>query len=214
MLKLERLELSGFKSFVDPVEVRFAGGVTGIVGPNGCGKSNLSDAITWVLGEQSARSLRGEKMEDVIFSGSDARKPNAAAEVRLMLAGVPVSVQSGAGSGEELIDESFPPGSDFLATLCVDWEAEAHAASALGCRVAIVRAGVVLARDGSILKRMVVPFKFFVGGPYTRISQPDRYSTAAAISKSCFPTVGSATVAVIELSQSRFPAPSYLSVKK
>jgi uncharacterized protein (TIGR01777 family) len=68
-------------------------------------------------------------------------------------------------TGEELIDESFPPGSDFMATLCVDWEAEAHAASALGCRVAIVRAGVVLARDGSILKRLVVPFKFFVGGP-------------------------------------------------
>ena len=64
MLKVERLEISGFKSFVDPVEVRFAGGVTAIVGPNGCGKSNVVDAITWVLGEQSAKSLRGERMND------------------------------------------------------------------------------------------------------------------------------------------------------
>jgi chromosome segregation protein len=83
MLKLDRLELSGFKSFVDPVELRFAGGVTGIVGPNGCGKSNLSDAIRWVLGEQSAKTLRGETMEDVIFNGSEKRKPLGMGEVTL-----------------------------------------------------------------------------------------------------------------------------------
>jgi chromosome segregation protein len=85
MLKVERLEISGFKSFVDPVEVRFAGGVTAIVGPNGCGKSNLSEAITWVLGEQSAKSLRGGTMEDVIFNGSDSRKPLGMAECVLTL---------------------------------------------------------------------------------------------------------------------------------
>ncbi|MGE0706333.1 MAG: AAA family ATPase, partial [Vicinamibacterales bacterium] len=87
--RLDRLEISGFKSFPDRADVAFDSGVTAIVGPNGCGKSNLVDAITWVLGEQSARSLRGERMEDVIFSGSDARKATGTAEVRLRLSGVP-----------------------------------------------------------------------------------------------------------------------------
>src|SRR5215213_2440936 len=85
MLKLERLEISGFKSFVDPVAVDFAGGATAIVGPNGCGKSNLSEAITWVLGEQSAKSLRGGTMEDVIFNGSEQRKPLGMAEASMIL---------------------------------------------------------------------------------------------------------------------------------
>src|SRR6186713_2341414 len=87
-MRLERLEISGFKSFSDRSELAFDEGVTAIVGPNGCGKSNVADAITWVLGEQSAKSLRGEKMEDVIFNGSDARKPGATAEVRLRLSGL------------------------------------------------------------------------------------------------------------------------------
>src|SRR4051812_37157403 len=87
-MRLERLEINGFKSFSDRSELAFDEGVTAIVGPNGCGKSNVADAITWVLGEQSAKSLRGEKMEDVIFNGSDARKPGATAEVRLRLSGL------------------------------------------------------------------------------------------------------------------------------
>jgi chromosome segregation protein len=86
MLRVERLHISGFKSFVDPVEVRFAGGITAIVGPNGCGKSNLSEAITWVLGEQSAKTLRGGTMDDVIFNGSEGRKPLGMAECVLTLA--------------------------------------------------------------------------------------------------------------------------------
>ena len=87
-MRLERLEINGFKSFSDRSELAFDKGVTAIVGPNGCGKSNVADAITWVMGEQSAKSLRGDQMEDVIFSGSDARKPTAAAEVRLRFSGV------------------------------------------------------------------------------------------------------------------------------
>jgi chromosome segregation protein len=87
-MRLSRLHINGFKSFPDRAELGFDHGVTAIVGPNGCGKSNVVDAITWVLGEQSAKSLRGERMEDVIFSGSDARKPTAAAEVRLKLTDV------------------------------------------------------------------------------------------------------------------------------
>src|SRR5919201_812533 len=89
-MRLNRLEIAGFKSFSDRSELAFDAGVTAIVGPNGCGKSNVADAITWVLGEQSAKSLRGDKMEDVIFNGSDARKPTGSAEVRLRLAGVSV----------------------------------------------------------------------------------------------------------------------------
>ena len=87
-MRLSKLHIAGFKSFPDRAELGFDHGVTAIVGPNGCGKSNVVDAITWVLGEQSAKSLRGERMEDVIFNGSDARKPTAAAEVRLKLSEV------------------------------------------------------------------------------------------------------------------------------
>src|SRR6185503_13699616 len=87
-MRLERIEINGFKSFSDRSELAFDKGVTAIVGPNGCGKSNVADAITWVMGEQSAKSLRGDRMEDDIFSGSDARKPTAAAEVRLRFTGV------------------------------------------------------------------------------------------------------------------------------
>jgi chromosome segregation protein len=86
MLKLKKVQILGFKSFCDRTEVQLAGsGIAAIVGPNGCGKSNISDAITWVLGEQSAKSLRGVKMEDVIFAGTRDRKPTGMAEVSLTL---------------------------------------------------------------------------------------------------------------------------------
>jgi chromosome segregation protein len=82
-VRLTKLELHGFKSFADETELLFEPGVTAIVGPNGCGKSNVSDAVRWVLGEQRARALRGAKMEEVIFQGSSARRPVNIAEVSL-----------------------------------------------------------------------------------------------------------------------------------
>jgi chromosome segregation protein len=82
-VRLTKLELQGFKSFADDTELVFEPGVTAIVGPNGCGKSNVSDAVRWVLGEQRARALRGAKMEEVIFQGSSARRPVNIAEVSL-----------------------------------------------------------------------------------------------------------------------------------
>ena len=83
-MKIKRLEISGFKSFADKVVLDFQQGVTGVVGPNGCGKSNIVDAIRWVMGEQSAKNLRGKAMEDIIFAGSEARKALGLAEVSLI----------------------------------------------------------------------------------------------------------------------------------
>ncbi len=86
MLKLKRVDIHGFKSFYDRTEMRFHGsGIAAVVGPNGCGKSNISDAISWVLGEQSAKSLRGTRMEDVIFAGTRERKPLGMAQVTLTM---------------------------------------------------------------------------------------------------------------------------------
>ena len=82
-MRLAKLTLSGFKSFADKTEIVFDAPVVGIVGPNGCGKSNVVDAIKWVLGEQSAKSLRGGAMMDVIFNGSATRKPSGMASVTL-----------------------------------------------------------------------------------------------------------------------------------
>src|SRR5215469_5861285 len=111
-MRLSKLHINGFKSFPDRAELGFDHGVTAIVGPNGCGKSNVVDAITWVLGEQSAKSLRGERMEDVIFNGSDARKPTATAEVRLKLTqvpqapGTPAAIETQAPELASLLDDT------------------------------------------------------------------------------------------------------------
>ncbi|RPI38449.1 MAG: chromosome segregation protein SMC, partial [Nitrospiraceae bacterium] len=92
-MRIEKIELIGFKSFADKTTFALHPGITCIVGPNGCGKSNIVDAFRWVLGEQSAKSLRGEKMEEVIFNGSATKKPKGMSEVTLVVSGL-----NGAGS--------------------------------------------------------------------------------------------------------------------
>lgn len=87
-MRIEKIELVGFKSFSDRTILNLHQGITCIVGPNGCGKSNIVDSFKWVLGEQSAKSLRGEKMEEVIFNGSQSKKPKGMAEVSLVVSGL------------------------------------------------------------------------------------------------------------------------------
>ena len=116
MLKLKRLQILGFKSFCDRTELKFHGdGVAAIIGPNGCGKSNIADAISWVLGEQSAKTLRGSRMEDVIFAGTRDRKPTGMAEVSLTL--IDPEVYDGADVNEptevEIQDEMPRPIEDW-----------------------------------------------------------------------------------------------------
>ncbi len=109
MLKLKKVQILGFKSFCDRTEVQLSGeGIAAIVGPNGCGKSNISDAITWVLGEQSAKSLRGVKMEDVIFAGTRDRKPTGMAEVSLTLVDPEVYDSEVLNAPEIVIDDNLP----------------------------------------------------------------------------------------------------------
>ena len=86
-MHLSRIRLAGFKSFCADTAIDFFPGVTAIVGPNGCGKTNVADAVRWVLGEQKLRNLRGEKLEDVIFKGTSKRKPVGMAEVEITLTG-------------------------------------------------------------------------------------------------------------------------------
>ena len=96
---LKSLEIQGFKSFPDKISLTFDKGLTAVVGPNGSGKSNIGDSVRWVLGEQSTKTLRGNKMEDVIFSGTVARKPMGFAAVTL---NIDNSDRSVADMGEEI----------------------------------------------------------------------------------------------------------------
>jgi chromosome segregation protein len=114
LLKLKKLQILGFKSFCDRTEVKFHGdGIAAIIGPNGCGKSNIADAISWVLGEQSAKTLRGSRMEDVIFAGTRDRKPTGMAEVSLTLIDPEVYPGSEASGPTEIdIQDDMPEEAD------------------------------------------------------------------------------------------------------
>src|ERR1700680_128697 len=123
LLKLKKLHVLGFKSFCDRTELKFHGdGVAAIIGPNGCGKSNISDAISWVLGEQSAKTLRGARMEDVIFAGTRDRKPTGMAEVSLTLIDPEAYNGSDANAPTEIdIQDDLPQD-----TQAQDAQAESH----------------------------------------------------------------------------------------
>jgi chromosome segregation protein len=126
LLKLKKLQILGFKSFCDRTELKFHGdGIAAIIGPNGCGKSNIADAISWVLGEQSAKTLRGSRMEDVIFAGTRDRKPTGMAEVALTLIDPEVYSGPDAHDPTEIdVQNDVPAGAD-------DWdEAEVRAEAA------------------------------------------------------------------------------------
>ena len=166
MLKLKKVQILGFKSFCDRTEIQLAGeGIAVVVGPNGCGKSNISDAITWVLGEQSAKSLRGIKMEDVIFAGTRERKPTGMAEVSLTLVdpevydGAPLDgagIDISAGDGDWSSDGSIERALD----LAGDWdEAQLRERMAAETEEAIAEAqpGVVIGIDGSVVEGEAAP---------------------------------------------------------
>ena len=84
-MKFQSVRISGFKSFLEPTEIQINRGLTGVVGPNGCGKSNIVEAIKWIMGENSARQMRGDGMDDVIFSGTNERPSRNFAEVSIKL---------------------------------------------------------------------------------------------------------------------------------
>jgi chromosome segregation protein len=131
LLKLKKLQILGFKSFCDRTELKFHGdGVAAIIGPNGCGKSNIADAISWVLGEQSAKTLRGSRMEDVIFAGTRDRKPTGMAEVSLTLLDPEVYGGTDAQDPTEIEIQDEMPG-ETEAHVMDDWDettVRAHAA--------------------------------------------------------------------------------------
>ena len=101
-MQFSRLRLSGFKSFVDSTEIDISSGLTGVVGPNGCGKSNLVEALRWVMGETSARRMRGGEMDDVIFNGTSARSSRNLAEVSLLVENPDLKAPSGFNDSKEL----------------------------------------------------------------------------------------------------------------
>src|SRR5208282_5526104 len=129
---LKRLQILGFKSFCDRTDLKFHGdGIAAIIGPNGCGKSNIADAISWVLGEQSAKTLRGSRMEDVIFAGTRDRKPTGMAEVSLTLIDPEQYPGADANAPTEIdIQEELPVSADRVRRPAEDWDEAAIRARA------------------------------------------------------------------------------------
>src|SRR5436305_12107006 len=139
MLKLKKVELQGFKSFCDRTELKFnGGGIAAVVGPNGCGKSNLSDAISWVLGEQSAKSLRGARMEDVIFAGTKSRKPVGMASVTMVLVD-PIAQQAPLLAAANAIPEAPPAEGEEVPRVQEIHTAPVHAGSGKPGEITITR---------------------------------------------------------------------------
>src|SRR6266404_4126284 len=108
-MRIKQIDLNGFKSFMERTVLELPAGVTAIVGPNGCGKSNVVDAIRWVLGEQSPRHLRGEAMEDVIFNGNADEGPLGMAEVSLLLERDEADLLRTSEADDEAVGEGLPP---------------------------------------------------------------------------------------------------------
>ena len=150
MLRLKKIQILGFKSFCDRTELVLPGeGIAAIVGPNGCGKSNISDAMSWVLGEQSAKSLRGGKMEDVIFAGTRDRKPTGMAEVSITL--IDPDVYTGAAveePGVEVLDDAME-----AVSADGDWDESALRAAA----EADTEAAVAEAQPGAVQEGVPTP---------------------------------------------------------
>jgi chromosome segregation protein len=132
LLKLKRLQILGFKSFCDRTDLKFHGdGIAAIIGPNGCGKSNIADAISWVLGEQSAKTLRGSRMEDVIFAGTRDRKPTGMAEVSLTLIDPEQYPSADADAPTEIdIQDELPVSAELSRRTADDWDEAAVRARA------------------------------------------------------------------------------------
>ncbi len=201
MLKLKRVQILGFKSFCDRTEVHLAGdGIAAVVGPNGCGKSNISDAVTWVLGEQSAKSLRGTNMQDVIFAGTRERKPMGMAEVSLTLVDPDVYDGATLSEGESEGDWSGAVKAEAKdIAIAGDWdEAELRKVQAEETEEAVAEAqpGVVLGMDGS--RESQVPNSEAPGAPVSYPTHGDETAMNGA------PAPGAPDSVVLKIRRRKF----------